>query len=381
VNDETTAADSTRPRTELPIGRKLVFSAIVAVAALVLATVCAEIALRCHYEKVSRITGVTEWSLDTWEGITYFWDEYHPRYGWTNVPGYKSDARIPFRVTINGQRLRATREYSPAPVRPLRRIAMFGDSSTFGEEVNDEETVPALLEGELRDAEVLNFGVRGYGLGQMMLRMEDEAFALKPDHVVVVVYVPQDVTRDTSPYFSHNKPVFSTKGDTLEVENVPVPLASEQPWLIRHSFVAAWLFGRPQGDVEQEHVVPHAPRVRLMMARLAASCAAHRVPLTVVTITFAGNLEQMEASATTSQFVGNLRRAVTESGVDALDLVDVLKAAYKREGAALLTPLGHWSRRGNELLARRIAEHLARDGSAWRLANPAATTRDSPPSP
>ncbi len=46
---------------------------------------------------------------------------------------------------------------------------MFGDSCMFGEEVDDHETLAVYLEQRLSHAEVMNFGVHGYGLGQMVL--------------------------------------------------------------------------------------------------------------------------------------------------------------------------------------------------------------------
>ena len=127
----------------------------------------AEIGLRFRNESASSISGVTSWKTAQWEGLVYHWDTYHPLLGWTNLPGYRSGPEVPFEVTINSQGLRALREYSPRPPPGHRRLLIFGDSSVFGEEVDDDQTLPFHLEREVLGSEVLNFGVHGYGLGQI----------------------------------------------------------------------------------------------------------------------------------------------------------------------------------------------------------------------
>jgi len=55
--------------------------------------------------------------------------------------------------------------------RPRHRVALVGDSFTFGMEVPYEDTWGAQLERALAgDVQVLNFGVDGYGVDQAYLR-------------------------------------------------------------------------------------------------------------------------------------------------------------------------------------------------------------------
>ena len=68
--------------------------------------------------------------------------------------------------TINDRGLRV----SPPGDRD-RCILFFGDSFTFGEGVEDNETLPYLV-GELSKAQVYNFGFHGYGPHQMLAAIE-----------------------------------------------------------------------------------------------------------------------------------------------------------------------------------------------------------------
>ena len=345
--------------------RKLLFALVAGLLTLVVMTGLGEVVLRLRYGKIERITGAAEWQQNSWRGLTYFWDEYHPRFGWTNLAGYRGDDRVPFEVTINGQGLRGRRDYAQVPPPGVKRIAVFGDSCVFGEEVDDDETVPVYLQEHLKGVEVLNFGVHGYGLGQMALRLEEEGLGLHPDHVVVVLLVPQDLVRTSSDRFSHGKPVFSVVDSELRIGNTPVPTADRQPWLYRHVFSAAWLWGRPRERQEPASFGGMLQNGRALLQRMKSRCDAADAGFTLVQIIVAETLDAMQLDPGHSAVVDRMRRSVLELDVDTLDLVEYLARAYAIHDQALLAERGHWSPRGNCMIARRIAEHLARRDLAW----------------
>ena len=95
--------------------KPFLFALVPTLVLLLVGGALAEIFLRSRHETPATITGVTGWQLHESDGLTYAWDAYHPRLGWTNAPDYRSDARVPYAVTINGQGLRAPRDYIPAP--------------------------------------------------------------------------------------------------------------------------------------------------------------------------------------------------------------------------------------------------------------------------
>jgi len=347
---------------DLPTAKKLAFAAVATSLALGFVAAAAETWLRVQHDAIEEITGVTSWEVGEWEGLTYHWDAYHPVLGWTNVPGYRSDRSVPFRVTINEQGLRSVREFAPAPPAGTSRVILLGDSCAFGEEVNDGQTVAAHLGRRLANTEILNFGVHGYGLGQMVLRLEEEGFAMAPDHVVVLLLVPGDLDRDVRAEFTHPKPVFGVDdAGALTIENVPVPEASRQSWLLRTSYVAAWLFGRPRITKEVERVSDVLKVSHALLARLARACDERGVALTVAPIVTAGPLMLMKEDGGETRKLLDLIRSSLKSReeLDVLDLIPFLGALHDEHGGRLVAPKLHWTGPANCAIAERIAGHLA----------------------
>ncbi len=340
--------------------RLLVFSLLPGLGLLAGSAIVGELVLRGRYETISAITGAVEWEVGEWDGLTYYWDEYHPDYGWTNRPGYRSDATVPFQVTINQQGLRAGREYSEHPREGRTRLLFFGDSCAFGEEVDDGQTVPHFLEGYLPGSEVLNFGVRGYGVGQMLLRLEQEGFAWNPHHVVFLILVPSDIHRDVVTEFTHPKPSFHLSDGQLVVANQPVPRASHQSWWKRHWYGAAWLWGRPREIAPDppEYVEDVLPLTGALLDKARSLCEARGVGFTVVHMETGPTFHQMARDPEMRDTVNLIRGELNQGSGTPLDLSRFL-AQLVREGAReLVAPRGHWNAEGNCLIAGKIAEHL-----------------------
>ena len=101
-----------------------------------------------------------------------------------------ADVNVRFR--INGQGMRADREYAYAKPANLRRIVSLGDSFTVGYEVEVEETFSAVLERELKEkgisVEVLNAGVSGFSTAEECLYLERELIRYEPDAVLLSFY-------------------------------------------------------------------------------------------------------------------------------------------------------------------------------------------------
>lgn len=120
--------------------------------------------------------------------------------------------------------------FSNGPSR--HRIAIVGDSFTFGLEVPYEETWGHQLELALGPGtQVLNFGVDGYGVDQAYLRYQRDVLSWRPD-IVILGIINDDVTRTMGVYgflkfidsdMPFPKPRFVMKGDTLIPLNLPLP--------------------------------------------------------------------------------------------------------------------------------------------------------------
>lgn len=91
-------------------------------------------------------------------------------------------------------------EVPPPGERP--RVLLLGDSFTFGQGVEEDQTFGAALEKHLRalgtEVEVLNFGVPGHSQPQSVALLEQRLLPLRPDLVLLVVFA-----NDLSPVDSY----------------------------------------------------------------------------------------------------------------------------------------------------------------------------------
>ncbi|MBL8897112.1 MAG: hypothetical protein JNM84_05770 [Planctomycetes bacterium] len=115
-----------------------------------------------------------------------------------NEPGARyrhksADVNVTFE--INGQGMRADREFAHAKPAGKKRIVSLGDSFTVGYEVAAEDTFSSVLERELRrdgiDVDVLNCGVSGFSTAEECLYLERELLRYEPD-LVLVSFFPND---------------------------------------------------------------------------------------------------------------------------------------------------------------------------------------------
>lgn len=121
-----------------------------------------------------------------------------------------ADLTVWFR--INSQGMRSDREYSHAKAPGVLRVASLGDSFAMGYEVEVEDTFASVLERELEakgyDADVLNFGVSGFGTAEEFLYLEREIWNYDPDLILVSFFV-------NDPVDNLRTGLFALEGDTL----------------------------------------------------------------------------------------------------------------------------------------------------------------------
>jgi hypothetical protein len=134
--------------------------------------------------------------------------------------------------TSSAEGLRSARQGEGlAEVTRSRRIAVFGDSFAFSEEVPFEHSLTFHLERQLKaGTQVANFGVPGYGIDQAVLRFERESARWRPD-VAVLQFINDDIKRISSIYLFNKpqwmlpfvKPRFTLNNGALRQLDVPSP--------------------------------------------------------------------------------------------------------------------------------------------------------------
>lgn len=158
-------------------------------------------------------------------------EQHDPELGWRYRPGFEGSADH-----INRQGLRSLHDYAPEPPPGVVRLAAFGNSFVYCNEVGDADAWPALLEGDGDSLEVLNYGVGGYGTDQAMLRFRREGMDLSPQ-VVLIGFAPVNLRRIVNVYrrFVHTsegimtKPRFVRSGDG-QLTLVPNPIREPSDW-------------------------------------------------------------------------------------------------------------------------------------------------------
>ncbi len=96
-----------------------------------------------------------------------------------------------FRLTVDASGHRVT---STAPREGARRIYVTGDSALFGWGLNDEQTLPWLLQTRFPKDDVANLSVNSYSTVHAMLQLDAVHPAVSPDDIVVLTYHP--ITND-----------------------------------------------------------------------------------------------------------------------------------------------------------------------------------------
>ena len=179
------------------------------------------------------------------------------RFGWRVVPSqdrWSRDPGIPERINDAGYRDRDWDAPSGARDPGLLRVALVGNSVTYGLDVRIEDTWGRALEellrehlegrGDPRRARVMNFAQQGYVFEQMARVWEDDARPYRPD-VLVVTVGPYDIqlmpeARDARDYPLRDAVVKSALYDFFRVHFVRGELHGEMPpWEVENHLIRA----------------------------------------------------------------------------------------------------------------------------------------------
>jgi len=272
------------------------------------------------------------------------------------------------------------------------RIWVAGDSFTFGVGVENEFTYPAVLEELLRDplgkpVEVINAGVSGRWVDEYYLDFKRRGVALKPDIVLVGIYIRNDL--DGPDARDHSWPRVDDEGLPLAIQlkatriedGYEVGAIRKSRWklsLFRDSHVAQLLYdggkiidqqirGRSvkNAHLYENRYAPEAAdaiaRVHLLlrgMKRLAEANGAHFVELLFPgrDQVYPGGYDAL-SGLDLEKPQRELRSFLDREEIDYLDLLPALRAA--RETPALFfVDDDHWDVAGHEVVANQIAGHL-----------------------
>ncbi len=303
---------------------------------------------------------------------------------------------------INAQGLRGNREYSQIPDSGKIRISVHGDSFTFGDEVNNDQTWAAQLEALDNRLEALNFGVSGYGLDQAFLRYQTLGKRF-PGNYVFMCVMPADIRRHVNVFrpFLHSftglplsKPRFILRNDSLKLLPNPMPSINNYremllnpgdriPELGRHDDffrqgydkkswdrVPSLRLGKtlkyaykktdPVDEIIVQNIINENSRAFILTQRILTAFyqeAMRRGEKPIVVL--------LPARKDLTQFRKRGRRIyqpliafLQDSGMDWVDLMDGFEKFGKNDNLKTLFMKSHYSPRGNQIVARTLAEYI-----------------------
>jgi len=338
-------------------------------------------------------------------------EEIDPELGWRYRPGYARGADV-----VNQQGTRNLRTYESSPPPDAIRVAVFGDSFVYGNEVGTADSWPTRLEAMDPRLEVPNYGVGGYGADQALLRYRRDGTRLHPQ-IVVLGFTPDDLRRLVNVYrrfiddreWPLAKPrfVLGAHGG-LRLLPSPLPTAAayerlrEQPTRVRElgrhdAWYAPEIYEDPLFDWSgavrlgsdiavrlREHFFGNnrllrggvfntdAEAFRIQEAifrEFAAEVKRSGARPVIVFLPDAGSVAEARSGGPTPYTP--LLTVLRQAGIDYIDTAPALvEASASEHSTGLFMPGGHYSPRGNAIVAAALAPALrARASSDLARAN------------
>lgn len=289
-----------------------------------------------------------------------------PTLGYVPRPGYSAAG-----VSFDADGLRRSGEL---PDRGT--VLAVGDSFTSGEEVEDGQTWPAHLQRQL-GRRVLNGGVSGYGLDQIVLRAE-KIVADKRPSAVVVSFIADDVRRtEMRRQWGADKPYFDIADGALVLRNVPVPPRADPRttlgfWqrTLGYSFLFDFIMRRLDvlydwyGDHVRVHPAGTGEKIACLLTRRLAELQRQSGARILVVAQYDPVVWQ------NAGFAAEQRR-LTQGVLDCsrrqgLAVLDSFEAVAANDGTGRpgsLYGLWHMNDAGNRLIARLVAGALGNGGN------------------
>ena len=325
--------------------------------------------------------------------------EFDAALGWAPIPGRPAGQR-----THDWSGSRTGPEELPRERREgVRRLVTIGCSFTMGEEVDDESTWPYLLDASADDWEVANLAMGAYGLDQALLRYRRDGRPLKADALwlgwlpaaslrVGTTFRPAERHWSGTALF---KPRFRFDEDG-ELQQVPNParsVAHTARLLTRqHEFYDAtvrtdlWvgraerayrtfgtsLFHRSALARMYLSVVERADRepkewildeeseihrlVRALIERTSLEAAQDNLAFRLVVLP--GRADLRDCRETGTAYWTGVTDALRAQGIEVVDLTRALLDANAVDDDAYWMPGGHYSPKGNALVADELEAYL-----------------------
>ncbi len=321
--------------------------------------------------------------------------------GWTNARNFHDNHDS---QSTNSKGLRGAREFDDLPAPGALRVALFGESFIYGEEVPDGEEFCAQLGALDPKLEVLNYGVSGFGTDQALMRLRSEGLTSHAQVMCIGVML-ENIVRNVSRFTRLRNPYVKGVGikPRFRLENgalvsVPIPFATElevceavlaktlpdqvreydlfaeapyDRWIWKSSLARLYIGwqGSKARDYRAAWQDEQAEPFQLMLAILQAFDAEARAAgaARTIVLVFPPKEDLELALAGKARFWDGLARKLESRHIVSLDFTDVLAARARELAGAESNPRAiaakvflraHLNQSGNEAVARALLGRL-----------------------
>jgi lysophospholipase L1-like esterase len=258
-------------------------------------------------------------------------------------------------------------EIAPEPARGTLRVLALGDSQTFGNGLDLSETWPKQLEQmlEIRGGyrwEVVNGGIPGTDTWQHEILLRRHLDTIHPQAVVLALYV-NDVVPRPEPRNVDMSGQTNTSGKRLV-------------YLLKRTSVVTWIYYRllprwhawrlERGSSAEDALLAGGGndvaergwrQVEHSLTAMKALCDARKVMLLLAVLP---RRDQVSGNNLGRAYNERVRAVAETHGIEALDLLPDLSAAYRLRGDTLFIPWdGHNSAAANHVIAAGLTPRLA----------------------
>ena len=319
---------------------------------------------------------------------------YDPELSWTLTPNWSGRHRncdFDVRYAINSRGFR--QDHVLREPKAVKRVAVVGDSFTFGLGVKDDETFVHLLNDRFQGSmEFINCAVPGYSTDQEALLIERKVLSYEPEVVLLVVYLGNDLLDNLYGFpiqVNVAKPYFVLEPDGLRLMNTPVPQTRksvvderldlttavlgegyQQSTLLRRwgqqsaliRLVSENLIAEP--DHQREFEKRFTPAVALfskIIDRIAESCQRQKARFTLVLL--GGRSFVEEPNSISAQYQEYFRQSIlTDAGrkrIPAIDLSGLIRERYRTSSEKLYHPNdGHLNALGHRMAGEILSSEI-----------------------
>lgn len=288
------------------------------------------------------------------------------------------------------------------PPKKKKKILFLGDSFVSNLAVKENEVFTEVLEKSLNNTEVLNFGVNGYGQVQEYLLLKKWLNEIKPDLIILMIYIRNDFSENIGGYWFHPRPFASwdKTSSVLKINSAPQPISeikepSEPIWRIyRRSHLYLLIRNRiyqlismfsnsnhlptiysPQelylcNPEPSEHTKLMHKTMKALLLKIANYANEAGVPIVFSIAPSFVQVEENTWNTVMQKFNKNsielniafpnklLTDFANQNQLHMIDLLPPLKSQAKK-GRILYNPNEqHWNKDGNEIVAHSIYNYL-----------------------